>query len=108
MSRNKHGYGAASDSVSQITARTSGSLGNGGTYEARNGVVVVRVVNVTQTGNKDRTIGTLPAGLRPSDTVFGVTNYSQYAGLLKVSTSGTVSVWAPYSGDYTGQVVFCV
>ena len=99
---------ALGDSVSQATTRTSGSLGNGGTYMAKNGVVVVQITNSTLSANQNRAIGTLPAGLRPSVSVKGTLHYSQYTGTIDIGVSGAVSITAPFAGDYTGQAVFCV
>ena len=96
------------DSVSQATTKTSGSLGNGGTYTAKNGVVIVQIVNATLTANQNRAIGTLPVALRPSVSVKGTLHYSQYAGTIDIGTSGAVSITAPFAGDYTGQAVFCI
>lgn len=70
--------------------------------------MVVQIENTTLSANSGRAIGTLPAGLRPSKKMYGATNYSQYGGLLWVDASGKVTAYAPYGGDYTGQVSFCV
>lgn len=73
-----------------------------------NGVVVIVIQNSTLTGNVLRTLGTVPSNMRPNSVVYSALNYSQYAGFVCVNTDGTVTAFAPYTGDYTGQIVYCV
>ena len=97
---------ALGDSVSQESAAQSGSLGNGGRWEARAGWVTVGIENTTLTVGTVRTIGTMPEGKRPSATAFGMAGYSSYAGILRVSANGVVQAYADKGGDYTGQVSY--
>lgn len=84
---------------------------DGAWYCKRASMVIVQANNVTLSSDVKRTLGTLPSGYRPlmpsgRTSLIATTTYSQYTGILEVTSGGEVAMQAPMSGDYTGQLVF--
>lgn len=84
---------------------------DGAWYCKRASMVIVQANNVTLSSNVKRKLGTLPSGYRPlmpsrRTSLIATTTYSQYTGILEVTSGGEVTMQAPISGDYTGQLVF--
>lgn len=82
-------------------------LQNGASYERNNNVVIINVYNITYSGNPRR-LDTMPVGLRPTRTRYGVVNSDNNAGIVYVHANGNIELWAGANGTYTGQVVYCV
>lgn len=98
---------SAWDSISRATG-ADGTIGGGATYTMRNGVVVIVIRNCTLTSNVWRTLGQMPSDMCPPSVIYSAVNYSQYAAFACVDMNGVVKAYAPYGGDYTGQIVYCV
>lgn len=95
---------SAWDSISQANRTT---LCNGITYEVYGKLVIVNAYNITLSGDS-RKVGTMPSGLRPRATIYGVITSESYAGLIYVNSNGDVLFWARNNGDYTGQIIYTV
>lgn len=95
---------SAWDSISQANRTT---LCNGVTYEVYGKLVIVHAHNITLSGDL-RKVGTMPSGLCPRATVYGVINADSYAGIIYVNSNGDVLFWARNKADYTGQIIYTV
>lgn len=95
---------SAWDSISQANRTT---LCNGITYEVYGRLVIVHAYNITLSGDS-RKVGTMPSGLCPRATVYGVINAESYAGIIYINSNGDVLFWARNKGDYTGQIVYLI
>lgn len=91
-------------SISQANRTT---LCNGVTYEVYGKLVIVHAYNITLSGDL-RKVGTMPSGLCPRATVYGVINTESYAGIIYINSNGDVLFWARNKGDYTGQIIYTV
>lgn len=96
---------------SELTGEWIVLLPDGAWYCKRASMVIVQANNVTLSSDAKRTLGTLPSGYRPlmpsgRTSLIATTTYSQYTGILEVTSGGEVTMQAPMSGDYTGQLVF--
>lgn len=80
---------------------------NGVAYEVYGRLVIVHAYNITLSGDS-RKVGTMPSGLCPRVTVYGVISTDSYAGIIYIDSNGDVLFWARNKGDYTGQVVYLI
>lgn len=76
----------------------------------------MQVYNVTLNNNTTAQLGSLPDVIRPTCTVsdnragIGILatndNNNPYIGYLYANTDGTLTAWAPHSGQYSGQLTY--
>ena len=91
-------------------------LENGAFYMRTGAAVTVQLYNVTAYSDKDRSLGTLPAGYRPSDSIssnagadraaMGLVASGYDISYVRVSPGGEVVLPKGVSGPMTGQVSF--
>lgn len=86
----------------------SGALSSTVTWEARNGVCIVRIEGATVSSNVTTILGTMPEGYRPSVMTRGAVRRGTSAEVVGINTDGTVSIWANASGQIYGEVVFII
>lgn len=83
---------------------------SGNTYYCiYNGIVFVRINNLSVTSRTTLDIGTLPVGYRPSIRIEGAIvggGYREYVGDLYVGTDGGIHVYSNTSANYWGMLSF--
>lgn len=110
------------DSVSREVAELLGdgkwhALLDGAVYYMRSASsVTVQLYNVTSYTDRDRSLGTLPAGYRPSDSVHSNAGADRAAisvmaagstiGYIRVNPNGEVVLLKGVSGAFSGQATF--
>ena len=79
-------------------------------------VVVLQVCNISLISNETKQLGSLPDTIRPTSTLpsnkagVGIlatnTASTPHVGYLYVNSDGTLTAWAPTSGQYSGQLAY--
>ena len=98
---------AINSSLAQ-SAWTETSSGSGCYYCKFNGIVFVKVHNISVTGRSSLSLGTLPDGFRPTqqiNTAIVGGSYREYTGQLQISSAGAISVYCNTTANYWGFVV---
>ncbi len=91
-------------------------LANAAYYTKAAGSVTVQIYNATAYEDRERSLGTLPQGYRPSDVVhangsadrgaIGLLVNSNGSTYVRVDPGGEVIIYRGVSGAMTGQVTF--
>lgn len=89
------------------SAWTETSSGSGCYYCKFNGIVFVKIHNISVTGRSSLSLGTLPEGFRPTqqiNTAIVGGSYREYTGQLQISSAGAISLYCNTTANYWGFV----